>query len=70
LIKVRLRPTSAASLQAIRTGEQVCEMRQRSHAAAARVRTDPDPADPKWRSALSELTAALDWLGEHDQVYA
>jgi hypothetical protein len=24
----------------------------------------------KWRSALSELTAALDWLGEHDQVYA
>ncbi|MFJ8146960.1 hypothetical protein ACIQ6R_18060 [Streptomyces sp. NPDC096048] len=34
--------------------------RERSHRAAERVRTNPDPTDPEWRAALTELSAALD----------
>ncbi|MFJ1606993.1 hypothetical protein ACIOHS_27020 [Streptomyces sp. NPDC088253] len=59
----------AASLQATRERDQICEMRKKSHAAAVRVRTNPDPTDPEWKAALTELTTTLDWLREHDEVY-
>ncbi|CAL9529715.1 zinc finger domain-containing protein [Streptomyces sp. enrichment culture] len=40
--------------------EQAQAARERSHRAAERVRTNPDPTDPEWRAALAELRAALD----------
>ncbi|MEU6595335.1 hypothetical protein ABZ923_40115 [Streptomyces sp. NPDC046881] len=60
----------AASRRATAARDEICAMRQRSHAAAQRVRIDPDPANPEWKAALDELTAVLDWLAEHDPISA
>ncbi|MFF0092737.1 hypothetical protein ACFYSF_22630 [Streptomyces canus] len=59
----------AASRRATAARDEICAMRQKSHAAAARVRTNPDPTDPEWKAALAELTATIEWLREHDEVY-
>ncbi|MEV6738660.1 hypothetical protein AB0N14_17695 [Streptomyces sp. NPDC051104] len=58
----------AESRKATAAREQIFEMRRKSSAAAARVRTDPDPEDPEWQAALADLTAALEWLREHDET--
>lgn len=59
----------AESRRAAAAREEIYAMRRRSQAAATRVRTDPDPADPEWQAALAELTSVLEWLREHDEVY-
>ncbi|QKW06975.1 hypothetical protein HUT18_11765 [Streptomyces sp. NA04227] len=52
------------------TREAIAAHRQEANEAAARVRTDPDPASQDWREALARLGAALDYLRAHDPVYA
>ncbi|CAL9611363.1 hypothetical protein SUDANB1_05632 [Streptomyces sp. enrichment culture] len=42
--------------------EDLLDAHRRSSAAAERVRTDPDPDNPKWKAALAELSQALDFL--------
>ncbi|MFF4205540.1 hypothetical protein ACFYZ8_33380 [Streptomyces sp. NPDC001668] len=53
-------------LRANRT--DIVEAHRRCRAAAARVRTAPDPDDPEWRGALDELGRALDFLRTADPV--
>ncbi|WP_309317437.1 hypothetical protein [Streptomyces salinarius] len=46
--------------------EDVLAAHRRCSAAGARVRSNPDPGDPKWRAALAELGEALDYLQQAD----
>ncbi|WP_437064632.1 hypothetical protein [Streptomyces sp. enrichment culture] len=46
--------------------EDVLAAHRRSNAALLRVRTEPDPTNPKWRAALTELGEALDYLRKAD----
>ncbi|MEU2487086.1 hypothetical protein ABZ593_21065 [Streptomyces sp. NPDC012617] len=50
--------------------DRMREMRQAAIEAGARVRTDPNPMDPEWSAALNRLTVAVNFLMEHDPVYA
>ncbi|MEU7323363.1 hypothetical protein ABZ682_22850 [Streptomyces griseoviridis] len=51
------------------TRDTLLAMRLKSSTAAARVRTNPDPTDPEWQTALADLTSTIDWLRERDEVY-
>ncbi|MEU3640974.1 hypothetical protein AB0H23_32715 [Streptomyces albogriseolus] len=44
----------------------ILDAHRRSNAAAARIRTKPDPADPEWHAALTKLGEALNYLRKAD----
>ncbi|WP_228980200.1 hypothetical protein [Streptomyces sp. DH12] len=50
--------------------DRIRSMRHLATASAERVRTDPDPENPEWKTALDRLTTALTYLREHDPVTA
>ncbi|GAA2948562.1 hypothetical protein ACFPN0_15040 [Kitasatospora cinereorecta] len=50
--------------------ERINSMRRLANESAARVRTDPDPKNPEWQTALYRLTLAQSYLNEHDPVAA
>ncbi|MET9321949.1 hypothetical protein ABZX75_17405 [Streptomyces sp. NPDC003038] len=49
---------------------RIRSMRHLATASAERVRTDPDPENLEWKTALARLTTAHAYLSEHDPLTA
>ncbi|MFF2940224.1 hypothetical protein ACFVSQ_10315 [Streptomyces niveus] len=50
--------------------DRIRSMRHLATASAERVRTNPDPKNPEWKTALDRLTTAQAYLSEHDPLTA